>query len=296
MPKIAEAYQPSIPKLLAGAPTKTPSARPIVKWVGGKRGLLPALRRLAPTEYRTYYEPFLGGGSFFLDLAPRTARLSDANHDLIALYSTVRDNPAGVAQALDRLRPEVGNRSFYYRLRGTPLEALPAVERAARFIFLNKTGYNGLYRVNRQGQFNVPFGRHASPPKLYDHENIFRVAQLLARVELGCGDFETLLDQAGEGDFAYLDPPYVPISPTANFTGYTSDLFAIAQQTRLAAAVRRATARGAYVLISNSDSQLARELYDGYEIHIVHSARAVNSDTARRGKIQELAIVGVPGA
>ena len=265
---------------------------PLIKWAGGKRGSLRVLLALAPSTFETYYEPFLGGASYFLALGPRKAVLADANAELVELYKTVRDEPRPLMQALEALRPKVSDADFYYRLRATPLESLTPVERAARFIFLNKTGYNGLYRVNRRGQFNVPFGRHASPPQLYEATNLEAVSNLLKRAELRQSDFEDVLDSASRADFAYLDPPYVPLSASANFTGYTANSFNEQDQRRLAAAVRRAVERGVYVLVSNSESPLVRELYGAYEIHIVTTGRAINSDATKRGKIKELAIVG----
>lgn len=265
-------------------------AAPIVKWAGGKRSLVPHLLRLAPQRFSTFYEPFLGGGSFFLALAPPRAALNDANHDLMEVYRAVRDDPDGVITALDEMQPRVLDAEFFYHIRATPAAELPIQERAARFIFLNKTCYNGLYRVNRAGQFNVPFGRYARPPGLYDRANVWRVSELLKRTELWCGDFETALEGGGRGDFVYVDPPYVPLTATASFTRYTRGNFTAIDQRRLADAVHELTRRGCRTLISNSDTPLVRELYEGYPTEVLQAPRNINSDAAGRSRISELAI------
>lgn len=263
---------------------------PLVKWAGGKRSVLPALLALAPPRFRVYYEPFLGGAAFFLALAPASAVIGDANPELVAMYQAIRDYPHEVMAALDRMQPSVLDAASYYAIRSQDPDSLPPAERAARFIYLNKTCYNGLYRVNRKGQFNVPFGRYLQPPPLYERTNLERVALLLQRSELRCGDFEEMLEDAGADDFVYLDPPYVPLSKTANFTAYTSGAFTEADQRRLAAVVHRLTDRGGRVLLSNSDTPLVRDLYAGYDIREVYVPRNINSNAQGRRKIAELAI------
>ncbi len=270
------------------------SARPVVKWAGGKRALLPALLSLSPQRFRCYFEPFLGGASFFLALRPAQATLGDANAELIGLYCTVRDSPSEVMAALDALQPFVEDPESYYRIRSTQPASLTPPQRAARFIFLNKAGFNGLYRVNRRGEFNVPFGTHASRPTLYDAPNLAAVSRLLRGATLKNADFEDVLGDAGEGDFAYLDPPYAPLTPTANFTQYTSSSFSEGDQTRLASAVQRAVERGCHVLVSNSDTALVRALYGRYKLHRLRASRNINSDGAKRQKITELAIQAYP--
>ena len=270
------------------------SVRPIVKWAGGKRALLPALSALAPGTFRNYLEPFVGGGSFFFHLAPECGALGDANADLVELYRTVRDAPAELMTALDRLRPWVEDRDEYYRLRAIEPNDLEPVERAARFMFLNKVGFNGLYRVNRRGGFNVPFGAHTSPPTLYDRANLVQAAALLRRVSLEHSDFEAVFARAGSGDFAYVDPPYVPLTTTANFTQYTAGSFGEPDQRRLAETIERAVARGCSVLLSNSDTPLVHELYARYKIHTLRANRNINSDGTKRQKVTELAIQAFP--
>jgi DNA adenine methylase len=269
-------------------------AGPIVKWAGGKRGLLEQLRPLAPAAFNTYYEPFLGGAAMFLSLQPDTplqAVLGDANDDLMAVYRTVRDDLEAVIARLDGMQPHVLEQDYYYALRAQDAPQLSAVERSARFIFLNKTCYNGLYRVNRAGRFNVPFGRYARPPMLYDRDNLQRVSRRLQAAKLECGDFAATLDAAGADDFAYLDPPYAPSTSTANFTKYTHASFTARDQQRLAEVVRDLTRRNCRVLLSNSDTPLVRDLYAGYHVEVVHAARNINSDINGRSKVRELAIL-----
>ncbi len=271
-------------------------AAPIVKWAGGKRSLRRQLLALIPPQFSAYYEPFLGGASFFLALVSLQtishAVLSDANAELIQLYQITRDEPDALMAELDTLQSHVLEEPFYYCLRDGDVESLSPVKQAARFIYLNKTCYNGLYRVNRRGRFNVPFGRYASPPGLYNRANIERVAGMFGQAQLGCSDFDDTLKDAGAGDFVYLDPPYVPLTTTASFTRYTKGAFGEAEQRRLAETVHRLTARGCNVLLSNSETPLVRELYrdDRYDTTVVYAPRNINSDSASRQKIAELAI------
>ena len=270
------------------------SARPVVKWAGGKRSLRRQLFGLAPPRFNRFHEPFLGGATFFLFLAPEGAVLNDANCDLMQLYEAIRDEPEAVMAELDTFQPHVLDEQFYYRTRAVAPASLPPARRAARFIYLNKTCYNELYRVNSAGLFNVPFGRYTAPPTLYQPTNILRVARLLRRARLSCSDFAPALADAGKDDFVYLDPPYVPLTATASFTRYTRDAFTAHDQRRLATAVHELTARGCLVLLSNSDTPLVRELYDGYHIDEVFAPRSINSDAGRRHKISELAIRNYP--
>ena len=272
-------------------PHLTPSyAEPVVKWAGGKRGLRRELLGLRPNKYSAYFEPFLGGGAFFLALAPARAVLNDANAELIEVYRALRDIPESVMEELDLMQPSVLDEDFYYDLRATSPGSLPLARRAARLIFLNKTCYNGLYRVNRAGEFNVPFGRYAKPPALYNRANLLRVTELLKQAELKSVDFSAALADAHRGDFAYLDPPYVPLSHTASFTRYTKGAFDEQDQRRLADAVHDLVGRGCNVLLSNSDTSLVRELYSAYWIDVVYAPRNINSDAGGRQKIRELAI------
>ncbi|MCS6800593.1 MAG: DNA adenine methylase [Chloroflexota bacterium] len=260
---------------------------PFVKWAGGKRQLLPHLLALRPPRFERYVEPFLGGGALYFALAPERALLGDLNDELIDTYRAIRDDVEGVMAALDRHRYD---REHYYAVRRLHPWDLPPAERAARFIYLNKTGYNGLYRVNRRGEFNVPFGRYRTPPRLYDPANLRAAAALLAGAQLVHGPYEKTLAAAQAGDFVYLDPPYQPLSPSANFTRYTRYGFAPGDQQRLAREFRRLSALGAYVMLSNSNTPLVRELYRGFHIVEVEANRLINSDSRRRTGITELVI------
>ena len=268
----------------------TPKAAPLVKWAGGKAALVPHIRERLPREWGTYFEPFIGGGAAFFALAPPRAVLADTNRDLIAMYEAVRDHPGGVMQALNDLQPQVLDEERYYAIRAQDPATLSANEAAARFIYLNKTCYNGLYRVNRQGRFNVPFGRYSRPPRLYIPENLLAVSAVLRGADLLCDDYRTALAGAGDGDFVYLDPPYHPLSATANFTGYTSLGFGDDDQRSLADEIARLTETGAYVLLSNSDTPLIRELYAEYRIAELKVGRAINSRGDRRAGVTELLV------
>ena len=274
------------------------AATPLVKWAGGKAGLLARIIERVPASFGTYHEPFLGGGAAFFALQllrlrsgqATTAVLSDTNRELIAMYEAVRDDPESLMRALDCLQPYVLDHERYYAIRAQDAADLTPAEAAARFIYLNKTCYNGLYRVNRRGQFNVPFGRYTRPPRLYDGANLLAVSAALRRATLLCADYHDALVDARAGDFVYLDPPYHPISRTASFTSYTALAFGEGDQRALAQEVRRLTSVGAYVLLSNSDTPLIRELYAGYAMTPVTVGRAINSKGDRRTGARELLV------
>lgn len=268
--------------------------RPLVKWAGGKRSLLPQLMPLSPSQFDRFVEPFAGGASFLLALQPSVAVLNDANSELIEMYLSVREEPHELMEALDALQPYVLDEGAYYSIRAIDTQEMTRAERAARLIFLNKAGFNGLYRVNREGKFNVPFGSHSSPPNLYDEENLLGVSELLQRTDMMSVDFEELLDRVGHGDFVYVDPPYVPVAPTANFTSYTPGSFTLEDQRRLAESVRRAVKRGASVLVSNSATAIVGELYSGFEFHPIRARRYINSDGTKRHEVMEYAIKAYP--
>jgi DNA adenine methylase len=273
----------------AGADSKR-GALPLLKWAGGKRALLTDLLRYVPAEFPRYFEPFAGGATLFFNLAPQQALLADANPHLISLYETVRDQPQALMQALDRLQPHVLDAEFYYQLRACQTDTLEPVQRAARLIYLNKTCYNGLYRENRRGQFNVPFGRYHRPPALYNPDNLRAAAAVLAKATLLCSDFEQAVAGAEPGDFVYFDPPYVPLNATASFTRYTRASFGEPQQRRLAEVFRALAQRGCRVLLSNSDTPLVRALYSDFPCEVVRASRNINSRADGRAQIAELLI------
>ena len=262
------------------------AARPFVKWAGGKGQLLVQMAPFFPPyhAYRRYFEPFLGGGAVFFHLQPSIAFLSDTNEELINAFRIVRDHVEELIQSLRKHRNEAG---YYYQVRAQDPKTLSPVERASRFIFLNKTCYNGLYRVNRKGRFNVPFGRYKNP-KILDEENLRSASIALRSAHLEVKDFEEALTIAERGDFIYLDPPYHPLSATSSFTSYTSSGFGEDQQRRLASVYRDLDQRGALLMLSNSDTPLIRELYHDFRIIELQANRAINSRGDRRGPVTEL--------
>ena len=307
-----------MPDIRAGA------IRPILKWAGGKRQLLPELRPFYPLRFDRYVEPFLGSGAVFLDLhnggflANRDVRLSDINADVIGCYRAVRDAPDEVVAALRALESayrsdgaahfyEVRDRAFNPARRAIPGAGDPAgaytPSLAAMFIFLNRTGYNGLFRVNARGEFNVPAGRYANP-RILDEANLRAWSAALGhpRVSLSVSPFEAVLADAGQDDFVYLDPPYAPLSGTARFTSYTAGGFDAVQQEQLQQTVIALASRGASVLLSNSAAPQIRALYAGrgaarragLRATTVAARRAINSRAASRGPVREYLITNVP--
>lgn len=294
----------------------------MLKWAGGKRQLLPALRPFYPAAFGRYVEPFLGSGAVFLDLcnsgrlAGRPVRLSDINADVIGCYRMVRDAPDAVIGELQRL--DAGHRAggcdHFYDVRDRHFNPRRRVlhargpadhytpELAAMLIYLNRTGYNGLFRVNARGEFNVPAGRYASV-RICDADNLRRLSEALAMpgVSLAVEQFETALAGAQPNDFVYLDPPYAPVSPTASFTSYTAGRFGAEQQAALQRAVIDLARRGVHVLLSNSAAPDIRALYGtspdaqaaGLTVRTVSARRAINSRASRRGAVREYLITNV---
>lgn len=264
------------------------SPKPFLKWAGGKRGLLEQYRPhfARSRHYHRYFEPFVGSGAVFFWLEPRPTVLTDSNAALIEVYQMVRDDLAGLIAALE---PHHNDRDYYYEIRALNPDDLPPVERAARFIYLNRTCYNGLYRVNRNGQFNVPFGRYKNP-RICDVPTLTAAHQALQGVTLAVGDFESSLGGAEADDVIYFDPPYVPLSKTSSFTSYTGLGFGEKDQQRLAMTFKQLHQRGCKVLLSNSDAPLIHELYADFHIHEIKARRPINSKTTGRGIITELLI------
>jgi len=275
------------------APLADPVAAPVVKWVGGKTRLLPELLARIPAKFGRYYEPFAGGAALFFRLAPERAVLADSNADLIGLYTALRTDVTAVIRRLQHHRSEHDERHYYaMRERWNDRDvSWPAADRAAAFIYLNKTCFNGLWRVNRSGDFNVPIGRYADPP-ICVPAALHAAAAVLDRTDLRCGDYQTAVADAERGDFLYFDPPYDPVTPTANFTSYTAGVFGADEQRALADSARKLVARGCKVMLSNSDTPFMRSIYRGFKIERVKCARAINSDASRRGDVDELLITG----
>lgn len=268
---------------LAGAET---ACRPFLKWVGGKRQLLPELLARVPDRFDRYFEPFVGGAALFFALRPRSAVLADVNERLVRTYRGVRDDVGGVIELLREYRYEA---SFYYRMRAVDIDRRSDAEVAAWFIYLNRAGFNGLYRVNRENRFNVSFGRYTNPT-ICDAENLRACASALHDVDLVVGDFDRVVRTCRRGDFVYFDPPYVPLSATSCFTSYAADGFGADDQRRLRARAAELKKRGTKVLLSNSSAAFVRELYAGFKMQKVSATRAVNCRADRRGAVGELLV------
>lgn len=264
----------------------TTPLRPVVKWVGGKRRLLEHLLPRVPETRGRYYEPFVGGGALFFALRPSEAHINDLNHDLVNLYRVIRDTPESL---IDAMASYVNDKDCYLAVRAIDPAALSPVDQAARFLYLNRTCYNGLYRVNKAGRFNVPFGRYKRP-SMVDPENLRRVSALLQQTEITALDFEEACAGAGAGDFVYFDPPYAPVSETAYFTQYTGGGFTLQDQERLATLFRRLDRKGVRLMLSNSDTPFVRALYAGFSIETVPAPRAINCRGDRRGPVSEVIV------
>ncbi len=267
--------------------SKTDGGRPFIKWAGGKRQLLSSLLQHAPHDAPTYFEPFVGGGALFFALRPQRAVLADVNERLIRTYRGVKNN---VDDVIRQLRALPHTPAFFYRFREEKIDGGTDANVAAWFIYLNKTGFNGLYRVNRDNRFNVPFGRYANPT-ICDEPTLRACSAALAETELLVEDFAKVAPKAKRGDFVYFDPPYVPLSTTSSFTSYTSRGFGEAEQARLRDTARKLKKRGVRVLLSNSSAPSVRKLYaEGFDIAEVSATRLVNSKATARGAVVELLI------
>jgi len=268
--------------------------KPCLKAVGGKTVLLPEILSRLPAKFKTYYEPFFGGGAVFFALATEKrferAVVGDANKDRMHTYAAIW---LDVDAVIRELKKHVYNEKRYYEVRAQDPTKLPVAAAAARHIYLNRTCFNGLFRVNKKGQFNVPFGKYTNPT-ICDEENLRAVAAVLRETDatIAALDFEKTVFSASRGDVAYFDPPYAPVSATANFTAYTADGFGLAEQVRLRDVAMRLDARGVHVLLSNADVPLVRELYKGFRIEEVQAPRRVNSKGGKRGNVGEVLISG----
>jgi DNA adenine methylase len=265
-----------------------------LKWAGGKLQLIEQFENLFPHNFRNYYEPFVGSGAVFFyvksKLKPNKVILSDTNEELINCFVVVRDNPYELVELLLNHRKR-HSKEYFYAVRSTQPNRLDSVNKAARFIYLNKTCFNGLYRVNSKGQFNVPFGDYDNP-SIFDKNTLFQASQLLQDVHLQVSTFEKVLDFAGKDDFVYFDPPYIPLSKTSSFTRYSKSDFTMKDQKQLSEVFETLDSRGCFVMLSNSDHALTRELYRHYKKNtvIVRAKRMINSVGSKRGAINELIV------
>lgn len=268
-------------------------AGPITKFVGGKAQLLPVILPRLPIRIGTFYEPFVGGGAVFFALANegrfKRAVLGDSNASLVNMYVQVRDKCSAV---LDHLRVHDAKHSeaYFYQQRSRPMGSGPSG--AARFIYFMKVNFNGLYRVNQSGDVNTPFGHHQKKPNIINADGVRAASRALQGVEVICADFAEVLKGTGVGDAAFLDPPYLPASKTANFTAYGSDGFTVADHERLADCVAETVKRGANVLLSNSDTPESRSIFtrNGWLVESVSARRSINSDGKKRGAVGEILV------
>lgn len=267
-----------------------PTARPWLKWAGGKRQLLPHIRKHVPKSFGRYFEPFVGGGAVFFDLQPKTSVLSDANERLIKAYRAIRDN---VEAVIDLLSKCPYDEAFFKDMANLPVDTFDDVRTAAWLTYVNRAGFNGLYRVNKKGKFNVPFGDYKNPT-ICDAGNLRACSRALRNVHLRHADFELALQDAVRGDFVYIDPPYIPLSETSSFTAYQAGGFDMDAQMRLCGLAEDLVDKGVHVLLSGSCAPATVELYDThrFELHEVSAKRNINSRVEKRGKVSELLIVG----
>ncbi|ALJ26293.1 DNA adenine methylase [Porphyromonas gingivalis] len=267
---------------------------PFLKWVGGKRQLIPEIKNLLPKGILShpYYEPFIGGGALLFELQPKNATINDYNEELINVYKVIRDNPH---ELIEDLKKHKNTAEYFYEIRAidrNPLFInLTDIERASRIIYLNKTCYNGLYRVNNAGEFNSPFGKYKNP-NIVNEPVIKAVSKYLntAKIQIFNGDYQTILKDIPRSSFVYLDPPYHPISQSANFTGYVQGGWDEKDQIRLRNVCNTLNERGIKFLLSNSSSDFIKEIYSDYNIYVVQATRAVNSDSSKRGQVSEFLI------
>lgn len=271
---------------------KNEMAKPFVKWVGGKRQLLPEIKKYVPETYTKYYEPFVGGGAVFLDIQPKKAILNDYNSDLINAYQTIKDN---VEELIEDLKQHVNEEDYFYNMReldrAEDYNDLSNVKKASRLIYLNKTCFNGLYRVNSSGFFNTPFGRYKSP-NIINEYTLLALSDYFNKYDITfkTGDFEDALKGIRKGAFVYFDPPYAPLSPTSNYTGYTLAGFNETDQIRLKKLCDKLTKQGVKFLLSNSNVPFIQELYKDYTIEIVGAKRAINAKGNKRGEVEEVLV------
>ena len=286
---------------------------PFLKWAGGKSKLVPELLARVPADVATYHEPFLGGGALFFALGsatrgsatrgsatrgsatlrPAHAVLSDVNYDLVTAYEVVRDDVRGLVRALGRHAKQHAVRGLDYYLEVRASTPRSDVARAARLVYLNKTCFNGLWRVNKQGKFNVPMGKFKTPPTICDEENLYACSEALRGAAVVCLDFREILPDCEPGDFVYLDPPYYPLSETSSFTAYAKEGFGPVEQRALADEVLALDQRGVDFLLSSPDCPEVRELYQDFKLEEVTMRRNINSVATRRGPVGELLVSGV---
>ena len=268
--------------------------QPFTKWTGGKRQLLGELRSYMPETFGRYFEPFVGGGALFFDLAPEKAVINDFNEELINAYRQIKNNPAELINLLIKHK-ENNSKDYYLELRSADrdgrISRMTGVERAARILYMLRVDFNGLYRVNSKNQFNVPYGRYKNP-KIVDVDLLYQISEYLNEndIEILQTDFAEAVKDAQTGDFVYFDPPYIPLNETSSFTSYTHEGFSYEEQVRLRNTFKELTERGVYAMLSNSSSPLVEELYKDFNIYFVEAQRTNGAKSSSRGKISEIIV------
>lgn len=265
---------------------------PFLKWVGGKRQLMPAINELLPRKYSAYYEPFVGGGAVLFEIQPQKAIVNDFNAELVNTYNVIKNNPE---ELIEDLKSHLNESDYFYNIRALDRQAgfdeLSDLKKASRVIYLNKTCYNGLYRVNNSGEFNSPFGKYKNP-NIVNDVTIRAVSKYFNSNDITIinEDFENAVKNIRKGAFVYFDPPYDPVSKSSNFTGYVQGGFDTFDQVRLKELCDTLDKKGVNFLVSNSATQFIVELYSKYDITFVEANRAINSDASKRGRVEEVLI------
>jgi DNA adenine methylase len=267
--------------------------RPFLKWLGGKTKMIPHILDEMPESCKTYYEPFLGGGSVFIEMAKsgkfKNAVIGDMNEELVNTWLQVKDHPTSLIKELEN-GYYIYNKKRYLEIRELETKSLTKITRAARFVYLNKTCFNGLYRVNQSGKFNVPFGKYTDP-QIVDEENLHIISSLLKNVTIIHGDFELVVKDAKKGDLVYIDPPYIPLSSTSKFSQYTSGGFSEPDHWRLAGLFNNLVHREVDTILSNSSAPLSLKLYGDHEIITLNGTRSVAGPGDWRKSVSEIMVV-----
>lgn len=268
--------------------------KPFTKWTGGKRQLLPILKSNMPRNFTHYFEPFVGGGALFFDVQPESATINDFNSELINCYQQIKQSPSTLIELL-RVHQQKNSKEYYFNLREADrdrrLEKMTDAEKAARILYMLRVDFNGLYRVNSKNQFNVPYGRYKNP-KIVDESLLYNVSDYLKKADvtiLNC-DFEEAVENAEAGDFVYFDPPYVPATATRAFTSYTQTGFTLEDQKRLRDTFAKLTVRGVKCLLSNSNTEIVKNLYKDFNIQEVNVTHVVGANSASRRQISEVLV------
>ena len=268
--------------------------KPFTKWTGGKRQLMPVILEKKPKQFNTYFEPFIGGGAVLFELQPNTAVINDFNTELINCYNVIKNNHKELIGLLSE-HSNNNSKDYYLEVRSWDRDSsyanLSDVERAARIMYMLRVDFNGLYRVNSKNQFNVPYGSYKNP-KIVDEDLICDISSYLNsnNITILEGDFYKAVELVKEDDFVYFDPPYIPLNETSSFTSYTHEGFSYEDQVRLRNTVKELTDRGAYVMLSNSASELTQELYSDFNVHLIDVVRTNGATQKSRGKIKEILV------